>query len=278
MRQDSSPFVGLRRCIVRGCQSFRLGEASVNSTGLVPVECRCRDARCRRRAADRQRGRGLRERLPAGAGPLRPVLRIDDLAAKAVAELLGVMWSAKQTTKCRRRRDGTNAARAKREALAKEVDRHVVVAQHRVGAKRHLVRPLPVDGSFAQFAFAIDHGTTSWSPPALDATCQGDGGCVRGACGRRQRGVSKTEQKGNIFRSGCGERHADMLDEARALERQVEREWWWLNGALHAVAQVQADRLQGALVNFREMQAQAREVDRRRVRLRSASQNWKPTA
>ena len=59
----------------------------------------------------------------------------------------------------------------------------------------------------------------------------------------------------------------DSLDELRALERQVEREWWWLNGALHAVAQVQADRSQGALVNFREMQAQAREVDRRRVQI-----------
>ena len=59
----------------------------------------------------------------------------------------------------------------------------------------------------------------------------------------------------------------DSLDELRALERQVEREWWWLNGALHAVAQVQADRLHGALVNFREMQVQAREVDRRRVQI-----------
>jgi hypothetical protein len=59
----------------------------------------------------------------------------------------------------------------------------------------------------------------------------------------------------------------DSLDELRALERQVEREWWWLNGALHAVAQVQADRLQGAPANFREMQIQANEVDRRRVQI-----------
>ena len=29
----------------------------------------------------------------------------------------------------------------------------------------------------------------------------------------------------------------DSLDELRALERDVEREWWWLNGALNAVAQ-----------------------------------------
>lgn len=57
----------------------------------------------------------------------------------------------------------------------------------------------------------------------------------------------------------------DTLEELRALEREVEREWWWLNGALHAVAQVQAERQRGSLQSFRQMQAQAREVDRRRV-------------
>ena len=36
---------------------------------------------------------------------------------------------------------------------------------------------------------------------------------------------------------------------------------WWLHGALHAVAQVQAERSRGTLLSFREMQAQ-REVDR----------------
>ena len=40
---------------------------------------------------------------------------------------------------------------------------------------------------------------------------------------------------------------------------------WWFHGALHAVAQVQAERSRGTLLSFREMQAQAREVDRRRV-------------
>ena len=57
----------------------------------------------------------------------------------------------------------------------------------------------------------------------------------------------------------------DTLEELRALERQVEREWWWLNGALNAVAQVQAERHRGVLTSFRQMQTQAREVDRRRV-------------
>ena len=59
----------------------------------------------------------------------------------------------------------------------------------------------------------------------------------------------------------------DTLEGLRALEREVEREWWWLNGALNAVAQVQADRQRGSLKGFRQMQAQAREVDRRRVQI-----------
>ena len=57
----------------------------------------------------------------------------------------------------------------------------------------------------------------------------------------------------------------DTLEELLALEREVERQWWWLHGALHAVAQMQAERPLRSLVSFREMQAQAREVDRRRV-------------
>ena len=59
----------------------------------------------------------------------------------------------------------------------------------------------------------------------------------------------------------------ETLEELRAIERQVEREWWWLSGGLHAVAQVQAERAEGSLAAFREMQAQAREVDRRRVEI-----------
>jgi hypothetical protein len=59
----------------------------------------------------------------------------------------------------------------------------------------------------------------------------------------------------------------DTLEELRTLERDVEREWWWLHGALFAVAELQADREQGALANFRRMQAQARDVDHRRVQI-----------
>ena len=59
----------------------------------------------------------------------------------------------------------------------------------------------------------------------------------------------------------------NTLEELRALERDVEREWWWLHGALNAVAQARTERGHGDLRSFREMQAQALEVDRRRVQV-----------
>jgi hypothetical protein len=51
------------------------------------------------------------------------------------------------------------------------------------------------------------------------------------------------------------------LDGLRTLERRLEREWWWINGALDAVAQLQADGPRG----LRELHAQARNIDRMRV-------------
>ena len=59
----------------------------------------------------------------------------------------------------------------------------------------------------------------------------------------------------------------DTLEELRELERLVECEWWWLHGALNAVAQMHAERAAGTLGNFRDMHVQAREVDRRRVQI-----------
>jgi hypothetical protein len=65
--------------------------------------------------------------------------------------------------------------------------------------------------------------------------------------------------------AGCDK--LDTLEQLRALEREIERQWWWLNGALHAAAQGRAERAYGDTKSFREMQAQAREVDRQRVQL-----------
>jgi hypothetical protein len=62
-------------------------------------------------------------------------------------------------------------------------------------------------------------------------------------------------------------RMPDTLEELRALERRIEREWWWLNGAIHASAQVRAECSTGNLNAFREMQAQVLEVDHLRVQI-----------
>ena len=57
----------------------------------------------------------------------------------------------------------------------------------------------------------------------------------------------------------------NTLEELRTLEQQVEREWWWLNGALHAVAQAHADGEGAGVHALRQMQAQKHNVDRKRV-------------
>ena len=53
----------------------------------------------------------------------------------------------------------------------------------------------------------------------------------------------------------------ERLEDLLSLERRLEREWWWINGALHAVAQLQAEGPR----TIREFDAQARNVDRLRV-------------
>jgi hypothetical protein len=98
-----------------------------------------------------------------------------------------------------------------------------------------------------------------------------------GAGGERRRGLRAAWME--CIRVGTKSEHTceaavemqhripDTLDELLNLERQVEREWWWLQGAISAVAQLQAERSIGDVKRFREMQAQARVVDRRRVRI-----------
>lgn len=57
------------------------------------------------------------------------------------------------------------------------------------------------------------------------------------------------------------ERLPETVDELQRLERRIEREWWWINGALHAVAQMQADGPR----SVDELRSQARLIDARRV-------------
>ena len=57
----------------------------------------------------------------------------------------------------------------------------------------------------------------------------------------------------------------DELDKLRALEREIEREWWWLNGAVHAIAQINS----GDPGAYMEMLTQKRAVDRKRIEIAS---------
>ena len=53
-------------------------------------------------------------------------------------------------------------------------------------------------------------------------------------------------------------------EELLALERQLECEWWWLHGALNAVAELQVGRPSADPTMLRNLQALARDIDRRR--------------
>ena len=59
---------------------------------------------------------------------------------------------------------------------------------------------------------------------------------------------------------------AEKLEELRAREAEVEREWQWLHDALNQVARVRAEN--GDAHAFRPMQQQAMRVGQRRVELR----------
>ena len=57
------------------------------------------------------------------------------------------------------------------------------------------------------------------------------------------------------------------LDDLCALERAVDKEWWWISGALHAVAEIRADFPHAPTGRFRELQAQKLSLDRKRVEI-----------
>ena len=56
-------------------------------------------------------------------------------------------------------------------------------------------------------------------------------------------------------------------EELLALEQQLECEWWWLHGALNVVAELQVGRPSADQTMLRNLQALARDIDRRRVAL-----------
>ena len=100
------------------------------------------------------------------------------------------------------------------------------------------------------------------------ATCLGDAGERSQELAGGVRRVYQSKNKKGTYAEAAVDRNCEMpdtLEALQALERKVE--WWWLSGALHAVAQVQAERPYGDARRFRELQAQARELDRRRVQI-----------
>jgi hypothetical protein len=58
---------------------------------------------------------------------------------------------------------------------------------------------------------------------------------------------------------------AETLPELRAAEREVAREWQWLQDTLNEIARVRAEH--GDAEAFRRMQAQAMVVGQRRIEL-----------
>lgn len=60
---------------------------------------------------------------------------------------------------------------------------------------------------------------------------------------------------------------SDGLHNLLAVEQQLEREWWWLQGALNATAELSTAGASTDPCHLRGLQAQAREVDRRRVQI-----------
>ena len=77
------------------------------------------------------------------------------------------------------------------------------------------------------------------------------------------------EQSGNIAEASM-EGDAELpagFDDLCALERAVEKEWWWLAGALRAVAEIRAEIPLTPIGRFRELQAQKLNLDRKRVEI-----------
>jgi hypothetical protein len=66
----------------------------------------------------------------------------------------------------------------------------------------------------------------------------------------------------------------DELDRLRELERQIEREWWWLNGALHAAAQLRTERIGGALQASERCKSRCETLTSAAQRSHRASQCW----
>jgi len=132
---------------------------------------------------------------------LRAVFRVEEIAAEAIAEFLGVPTIGKT-------KDGhvdvvltiRVAARAQRQPLrfAEKVHRQVGVARAAIRGQRYLMRPPVINDGFAQLIFAIDHGASELGRRPRSTLLAVNGGRTRSRSGgRRWISVAELEQKGN---------------------------------------------------------------------------------
>jgi hypothetical protein len=117
-------------------------------------------------------------------------------------------------------------ARAEGEALAVQMDGHIVVAGAASGGERHLMWPLPINHTFAQLAFSIDHGITELVAARARRYLPGKGERSRstsgvGGCSRVR---TKREQRKRALRGGAKR----PVGQSRPSPR---RGVWWASGA-----------------------------------------------
>ena len=100
--------------------------------------------------------------LAPRARPLGAALRIDELAAETLAELLGVLALGKaEDVHVGAIAIEAMASRTEREVLAEETNSQVVAAGAAGRGERDLMRPVAVYRRFAELASSVDHGSPS---------------------------------------------------------------------------------------------------------------------
>src|SRR5262249_30066890 len=135
------------------------------------------------------------------APPLGPVFRVEEIAAKAISELVGVgalgkaendhvvVVVTKRVCPCAQRQPVL---------VAEQADRYVVTAVAAVRWQGHVMWPLPIHPGFAELAFTIDHRRLRGGRRPRSTLLAAYGGRTRSrGGGRRQGSIPGPEQKGN---------------------------------------------------------------------------------
>ena len=107
-------------------------------------------------------------------------------------------------------------------------------------------------------------------PPAGSGPLGASGGGPEKLAGGVELLYQARNKKEHILRRRLWKREArcpPAREELLALEQQLECEWRSLHGALNAVAELQAGRPSADQTMLRNLQALARDIDRRRVAL-----------